>query len=128
MYAHVAERLEAAGGAGKLVPPLLQKIKNFSNCLQATNLLLHTCILAILVPAHLYFSNFSACTPVFFAMRDARASASVVSASEARARAKNREKNAKIANGTRLLAHRSRSLRSRSLAHRASRKIQVRRN
>ena len=71
-------------------------------------------------------------------MRDARASASVASASKAQARAKNREKivknrenrekiakrsrknakNREIANGTRLLAHRSRSLRSRSLAHR----------
>ena len=33
---------------------------------------------AILVPAHLYFSHFSLRTPVFYAMRDARASASAL--------------------------------------------------
>ena len=74
-------------------------------------------------------------------MRDARASASVASASETRARARAKKsrkiakitkksrkiaKNREIANGTRLLAHRSRSLRSRIA--RASRKIQVRRH
>ena len=35
---------------------------------QRSLLLRFTCILAILVAAHLYFSNFSACTPVFFAI------------------------------------------------------------
>ena len=89
---------------------------------------------AILVPAHLYFRDFSACTPVFFAilvpahlyfsrcaMRERErkiAKKSRKNHEKTRQIARETRKNREIANGTRLFAHRSRWLRSRSLAHR----------
>ena len=58
---------------------------------------------AILVAAHLYLSNFSRCTPVFYAMRDARCASERErsererSASASEKSRKNREKSQKMA-------------------------------